>query len=41
MEEKWKNQALFGDVVHLIGQRLFSTVGSGHNKGKLWIDIVD
>ena len=41
MEEKWKNQALFGDVVHLIGQKLFSTIQSGPNKGKLWIDVVD
>jgi hypothetical protein len=41
MEDKWKHQALFGDVVHLIGQRLFSTIGSGPNKDKMWIDIVD
>lgn len=41
MEEKWKNQALFGDVIHLIGQKLFTTIQSGPNAGKLWIDIVD
>ena len=41
MEEKWKNQALFGDVVHFIGQKLFSKIETGPNAGKLWIDIVD
>lgn len=41
MENKWKNQALFGDVVHFIGQKLFSQIESGPNKGKMWIDIVD
>lgn len=41
MENKWKNQALFGDVIHLIGQKLFSTINSGADKGKLWIDVVD
>ena len=41
MELKWKNQALFGDVIHFIGQKLFSTIKSGHNEGKMWIDVVD
>lgn len=41
MEDKWKHQALFGDVVHLIGQRLFSTITSGTNKDKMWIEVVD
>ena len=41
MEEKWKNQALFGDVIHLIGQKLFSTIGSGIYKGQMWIDVID
>ena len=41
MENKWKNQALFGDIVHFIGQKLFSTIQSGPNEGKMWIDIVD
>jgi hypothetical protein len=41
MEDKWKHQALFGDVVHLIGQKLFSTIESGSNKDKMWIEIVD
>lgn len=41
MENKWKNQALFGDVVHFVGQKLFSTIQSGPNEGKMWIDIVD
>lgn len=41
MEAKWKHQALFGDIVHFIGQKLFSTIKSGPNEGKLWIDIVD
>lgn len=41
MEDKWKHQALFGDVVHLIGQKLFSEINSGANKGKLWIDVLD
>ena len=41
MEEKWKNQALFGDIVHFIGQKLFSTIGSGPLEGKMWIDVID
>jgi hypothetical protein len=41
MELKWKNQALFGDIVHFIGQKLFSTIKSGPDEGKMWIDIVD
>lgn len=43
MEDKWKHQALFGDVVHLIGQKLFSTIEStgSKNKGKMWIEVVD
>ena len=41
MENKWKNQALFGDIVHFVGQKLFSTIQSGPNEGKMWIDIVD
>jgi hypothetical protein len=41
MELKWKNQALFGDIVHFVGQRLFSEIPDGPNKGKLWIDVVD
>ena len=41
MEDKWKHQALFGDVVHLIGQRLFQPIKSGADAGKLWIDVVD
>jgi hypothetical protein len=28
-------------VVHLIGQKLFSEINSGANKGKLWIDVLD
>lgn len=41
MEDKWKNQALFGDIAHFIGQKLFSVINSGPDKGKLWIDVVD
>lgn len=41
MENKWKNQALFGDVIHLIGQKLFTPVKTGPDAGKLWIDVVD
>ena len=41
MEAKWKNQALFGDIVHFIGQKLFSTIGSGPLEGKMWIDVID
>lgn len=41
MEFKWKNQALFGDVIHFIGQKLFSTVHDGPLAGKMWIDVVD
>lgn len=41
METKWKNQALFGDIVHFIGQKLFSTIKSGPYEGKLWLDVVD
>lgn len=41
MENKWKHQALFGDIVHFVGQKLFSTIQSGPNEGKMWIDIVD
>lgn len=41
MELKWKNQALFGDIIHFIGQKLFSTIKSGPDEGKMWIDIVD
>ena len=41
MENKWKNQALFGDIVHFIGQKLFSQIKSGPNEGKMWMDIVD
>lgn len=38
MEFKWKNQALFGDIIHFIGQRLFS---ESNIKDKMWIDVVD
>lgn len=41
LETKWKNQALFGDIIHFITQKLFTTVGSGKYKDKLWLDIVD
>ena len=41
MEYKWKNQAMFGDIVHFIGQKLFSTIQSGNDKGKMWIDVLD
>lgn len=41
MELKWKNQALFGDIVHFIGQKLFSPIRTGVDAGKLWIDVLD
>ena len=41
MELKWKNQALFGDIVHFIGQKLFSPIRTGIDAGKLWIDVLD
>lgn len=41
MELKWKQQALFGDVVHFIGQKLFTPIRSGSDVGKMWIDVLD
>lgn len=41
MENKWKNQALFGDIIHFIGQKLFSEVGSGQYKGKTWMEVLE
>lgn len=41
MELKWKNQAIFGDIVHFIGQKLFTPIKTGLNKDKLWIDVLD
>ena len=41
MEFKWKNQALFGDVIHFIGQRLFSQVDPKSKEDVMWIDVVD
>lgn len=41
MENRWKNQALFGDIIHFIGQKLFSEVQSGQFQGKTWMEVVD
>jgi hypothetical protein len=40
IELKWSHQAMYGDVIHYIGQLLFTKIKTGPDTGKLWIDML-